>query len=357
VQKPLYLAEAIVGSVKYGGQGMNVSFNGLNLDRRVAEDLEALAIHSLAKKTWCTYKLAERMLATFCKEKKRPLELPTSEKVILEFIHWLSVEIGLKAALLNGYLAGIRKLHIIKGLEAPVLRTQLVQMVLDGKKNMEAASELRNGSKRQPMTQELMTVLKAKIREWDSPNLDKVTLWAASTLLFHGAFRGGEVFSPTAAWFDPAFTLLRRDIVVIETGSGQKSVQVRLKAPKENKQKTDVIVDVFQTDTEMCPIKAISRWQRVSRNMEPDQPAFRFSDGSPVTGGKLLNQWLGEVATGISAHSFRIGAASLMGSLGFSDKDAKAIGRWSSRAFEGYIRTPRTKRRLVAEKVAKYGSK
>jgi hypothetical protein len=91
--------------------------------------------------------------------------------------------------------------------------------------------------------------------------------------------------------------------------------------------------------------------------MEKDQPAFRFSSGVPLTGGKLnglLKEWLGKAVPGISAHSFRIGAASLMGKLGFSDKDVKAVGRWGSRAFEGYIRLPRTKRRLVAEKLARY---
>jgi hypothetical protein len=356
----LYLAEAIAGSVKYGKHGLNISFNGLELDEEVARDLETFAEHSLAKKTWCTYKSAERMLATFCKMEKKPLELPIGEKTTLEFIHWLSTERNLKAASINGYLAGIRKLHIVKGLDAPVLRTQLVQMVLEGKKNMEAAAVLRTGSKRQPMTRELMLVLKAKIREWDGTSLDKATLWAVSTLLFHGAFRGGEILSRTAAWFDPGFSLLRRDIMLIEDGSDQKMVQVRLKAPKEDKQKTDVIVDVFQTNTELCPIRAVSRWLRMSGDMESDQPAFRFADGTPITGGRfnqLLHLWLGEVTPGISAHSFRIGAASLMGSLGFSDKDVKAIGRWGSRAFEGYIRTPRTKRRLVAEKVAKYGAK
>jgi hypothetical protein len=44
----------------------------------------------------------------------------------------------------------------------------------------------------------------------------------------------------------------------------------------------------------------------------------------------------------------------MMGRLGFADREVKAVGRWSSRAFEGYIRLPRTKRKLVAEKLAKY---
>jgi hypothetical protein len=93
--------------------------------------------------------------------------------------------------------------------------------------------------------------------------------------------------------------------------------------------------------------------------MADEQPAFRFASGVPLTGAKLntlLKEWVGETVPGISTHSFRIGAASMMGGLGFSDKDVKSIGRWGSRAFEGYIRLPRTKRRMVAEKLAKYGN-
>ncbi len=42
-------------------------------------------------------------------------------------------------------------------------------------------------------------------------------------------------------------------------------------------------------------------------------------------------------------HSFRIGTASMLGALGFSDEEVKAVGRWSSRAFEEYMLLPRTK--------------
>ncbi len=50
-------------------------------------------------------------------------------------------------------------------------------------------------------------------------------------------------------------------------------------------------------------------------------------------------------------HSFRIGTASMLGSLGFDDEDVQAVGRWSSRAFEEYLMLPRTKRIAVAKKL------
>ncbi len=50
-------------------------------------------------------------------------------------------------------------------------------------------------------------------------------------------------------------------------------------------------------------------------------------------------------------HSFRIGTASMLGTLGYGDEDIQAVGRWSSRAFEEYLRLPRTKRMLIAKKI------
>jgi hypothetical protein len=255
-------------------------------------------------------------------------------------------------------LAGIRKLHIMRGLEEPKLRSNFVQMVLEGKKNLEAAVRLREGKRRQAMTADIMGLLKARIKEWEAVKGDKLMVWAVSTLLFHGAFRGAELLARNEATFDPAFTLLRRNICIVEQEGKQAEVQILIKAPKECKDSNAVIVDIFETKTEMCPVKAVKKWWKASSQMDPDQPAFRFARGTPLTGSKfngLLHGWLADTVQGISCHSFRIGAASLMGKLGFADNDVKAVGRWGSRAFEGYMRLPRTKRRLVAEKFAKYG--
>jgi hypothetical protein len=233
-------------------------------------------------------------------------------------------------------------------------------MVLEGKKNIEAAVKQINGKKRQPVTPEIMSLLKARIREWNAGNLDKLTVWAVSSLLFHGAFRSGELLAKNIAFFDPAYTLLRQDILITESETSEPVVQILVKSPKESKNGSSSVIDIFKTDTEMCPMRAVEKWWKASRHMEPDQPAFRLSCGSALTGAKfnsLLHGWLADSVPGISRHSFRIGAASLMGKLGYSDKDIKAIGRWGSNAFEGYIRLPRTKRRLVAEKLAKYGHK
>lgn len=131
-----------------------------------------------------------------------------------------------------------------------------------------------------------------------------------------------------------------------------------LKSPKEQKSGGDTIVDVFESGGPLCPVKAFLKWKPSISKSNRGYPIFRKKNGTPLTTRKLnqhLKTLLGEHIpknTGtISSHSFRIGIASLLGTQGFSDKEIMQAGRWSSRAFERYMKLPRTKRAEIAKKI------
>ena len=93
----------------------------------------------------------------------------------------------------------------------------------------------------------------------------------------------------------------------------------------------------------ICPVRAFKKWQAATSSYQMDQPAFRLENGAPVTANlfnnilkERLKDKLGHIR--ITAHSFRGGAASMMASLGYSDKEIKAVGRWNSRAVEAYVK-------------------
>ena len=363
---PPVSATPTAGCTKFGGTNSAVfNWDHLALPPNVIRDIENAAKHSLAIKTWSSYKTAERSLILFCKEEKIGFQLPLTETVLVRYIHWLVYTKGKKSTTVNGYLAGLKKLHVLKGMSAPVLKTELVKMILTGQKNMEDAHRLRQGGQeRQPVTPEVLELIKARLRDWEADGRDKCTIWTVATLLFHGAFRGGELLCRHKTEFDPAFTLLRADIAVAPDSlkKGLETVQVRLKAPKEKKDNRAVIVDVYQADTNICPVRAVKKWLAATQNYEQDQPAFRMKDGTPLTAScfnRILEQRLKGYLDNrkLSAHSFRSGAASMMANLGYSDKDVKAVGRWSSRAFELYVKLPRTKRMAVAKNVRKFGQR
>jgi hypothetical protein len=86
-QRQLFRAEEIEGSTKYGRADIAFNFNGMDLSENVISELSVIAQHSIAKKTWCTYKTAEKMLAMFCREKHIPLELPIKEYSVANQFH------------------------------------------------------------------------------------------------------------------------------------------------------------------------------------------------------------------------------------------------------------------------------
>ena len=131
-------ASAIPGSTKYGsGYASTLCNHALALPTTRLAQLAELTSQSLTKKTWSNYRTAEAMLAKCCKHNNIKKELPISEATT--FILWLANESGAKAATINSYLAGVRQLHIMKGLEPPLLRTGLVKLALKGKAHKDAA--------------------------------------------------------------------------------------------------------------------------------------------------------------------------------------------------------------------------
>ena len=111
----------------------------------------------------------------------------------------------------------------------------------------------------------------------------------------------------------------------------------------------------------MCPVKYYKKWLESTSVISNKKPAFLKLNGTPLTGrdfngilNKLLSPYIDYSKTKISTHSFRGGMATLMGQIGFSDEDIQAMGRWSSRAFESYLKLPRTKRAAMAKRFASY---
>ena len=330
---------------------------GRQLEQEEWEERDELYSYGLAKGTWSSYKTAERLLIQCCEEKDIEKKLPLEENTVLAFVHWLAFRRGSKASTIDTYLSGIRQLHVERGLPTDNIRTDRVKTILKGLKNKNLAEDRKEGvEKRKPITTDILLVLKGKLAEADMNGRDQRLVWTVSSILFHGAFRVHELLCKKQSSFDPDFTLLGRDVKLVTQG-GREVLQLRIKAPKEQKVGKDVIVDVYSTDSELCPVRAFKKWIKF-KGKEDGLPLFRFSSGVPLTGKKfnevVRDRLKGEVENIeklFSSHSFRAGAASMMAAIGYSDDDIKAVGRWSSRAFMEYIKLPRTQRAEIARKI------
>jgi len=356
---------SIRGSTKYGGQGScgRRMFANTNLPESVKEKLAEWGNHGIANSTWSTYKTAERLLLMCQAESKTKFEWPLEKDSILLFIHWLVEVRGVKEGTINSYLSGVRQLHIIKGMEVPNLRPEIVKLILQGRKNIDMARNRDMGEQRIPMTVDLMIVLKEKIRTWDQTWDTRLLVWAVCALAFHGAFRIHELLCKSESFFDPQYTLLVEHVTTSHDKDGKGIIHVTLNCPKEQKNGKVVIVDIFEAGNNICAYKAFTRW--ASRQvLVPGAPLFRLADGTPLTGKRLntilrnlMTHSLGNRAGKVRTHCFRIGLASELGTAGFEDGEVQVAGRWSSRAFELYMKNPRTKRASIAKKIAELGSK
>jgi len=212
------------------------------------------------------------------------------------------------------------------------------------------------------MTINMMLALKTLIAQSNTGNHDKKLLWAVSTLAFAGAFRIGELLNKTQSTFDPDFTLLAKDITTSTDKANKITLHVTLKCPKETRSAAPTIVDIYQNDGPLCPIKAFLAWRKL-RPRESDLPLFRDESGTPLTGTKMntiirqfLDPYTDTEIGHFGTHSFRIGLASMLGEQGFSDENVKESGRWSSRVFETYMKLKRTKRAMIGKQISKLTS-
>jgi integrase len=348
------------GVTKYGSEHATNVMGPAELTIEEQNQFRALSSLGLAKKTWSSYSTAERMLAKCCKEKGLKFEFPVPETVIIKFVLWLAYDRNLSSNSINTYLAGIRQAHLNKGIAAPVIRSERVNLLLKGKANADLSKKKEDKQqRRQPITPDLLKLIKARINDLQLLLVDKRMLWTVTALLFFGALRGKEILRSSVLEFDPQFVLCSQDICILNERSEMK-LQLKIKAPKESKKGEDTIVDIFQADPAICPVSAFAKWRALNPVWEWDQPAFRWSSGKPLTPANVntvLKECLDGYVQGadrwFTTHSFRSGAASMMAVMGYSDTDIKAMGRWSSKAFEAYIKLPRTKRMDMARTFAK----
>lgn len=339
------------------------SFGSLDLPESMRNALANLANHSLASRTWSTYKTVEKHLSKCQHDTGIDLNFPMDTKSILIFTHWLVHNRGLKGATVNTYISGLRQIHLVKGHDIPALRPPILQQILAGKKNLDAvvARETKK-PKRLPVTINVMKLLKLEIRKLQDTNTNKALLWSVCTLAFNGCMRIHELLARKETEFDIHTTLLHKDVSISPPKEdGYREIQLKLKSPKEDRVGNGKIIDIYETKGPLCPVRALQRWSRLSKHEEKNLPLFRLENGKNLTGrsfNKMLKLMLGKHLNyqngSITSHSFRSGLATLMGQLGFPDHQIMAMGRWSSSCFETYLKLPRSRRMEIAKQIGNH---
>ena len=82
---------AVTRGSKYSNQGLYtaMSFGSLELPETMREALAKIANHSLAARTWSTYRTVENQLQRCQDETGTLMTFPLTNQNVIRFIHWL----------------------------------------------------------------------------------------------------------------------------------------------------------------------------------------------------------------------------------------------------------------------------
>ena len=165
-------------------------------------------------------------------------------------------------------------------------------------------------------------------------------LWASFTLIYYGCLRAGEVVIDGE--FKPSVNLRVADV----------TLSVAIKASKTDKTNAGFAVVIACVPHVTCAVCAMSSYLESKDRTYTNEPLFCTQNGTLLTKTlfqkqiKLYIAALGYSPDLFSGHSFRAGCATDAATAGFMDWELKLLGRWTSDAYQGYIRAPR---RLLAQ--------
>lgn len=280
------------------------------------------------------YSSAQRIYLEFC-TRLSLTPIPASESTLILFVTELAQTRA--HSTIRTYLSGVRHLHVTQGHGNPLGGTLRLDLVLKGIHRIKPSQK----QARLPVTPSILAKIKEVLDR--SPGFESTMLWAACCTGFFGFLRCGEFLLPDSTPFDGSAHMAVADVAV-DSHQNPTIVAIRIKQSKTDQYKEGTTIYLGKTSTEICPVTAILHYLTV----RPDGqgPLFVMSDLKPVT-KRLFICKIREVlakagidASGYKGHSFRIGAATTAAACGLNEGLIKALGRWSSCAYQVYIKIP-----------------
>ena len=243
-----------------------------------------------------------------------------------------------KASTIRVYISAVRSLHVEEGYGNPLKHFLKLKQALRALDNVS-----ERPTKKMPITLDILTNIYYLL----GSSLEDQMLWASFTLIYYryGCLRAGEVIIDST--FNPNVNLQVKDVSF--TNEDSKNIMtVRIKSSKTDKTNKGFDVYIACVPHVTCAKCAMLSYLKMHRpELNSQQPLFQTNNGMLLTKTlfhkqlKLYIAALGYVPQSYSGHSYRAGCTSDAAASGFMDWELKLLGRWTSDAYQGYIRTPR----------------
>ena len=287
----------------------------------------------LAGSTLKSYDSAWSYFSSFC-DSFGVTPLPVDISIVCAFLVHCFESRKIQPSSIKGIVAGIQfHLRCRDPSVSSLLSNPSVRLLLNGFRKQNPGSR----DKRLPVTLPVLTQLILKLRHgFFSPYID-ILLESVFLSAFYGFLRCSEFCSRTYA-FNPLI-----DLSISDLEFHAHHFSINLKHSKSDAFSKGVTVIITETNTDLCPFSSMSRYLRCRPSAAANEPLFMTDAGKVMSGPwfctrlRLLCQACGLAPDRYTSHSFRIGAATAAASK-VPVSTLKALGRWSSAAYESYVR-------------------
>ena len=290
-------------------------------------------IHNgLKSNTRNTYSSAQKQYMLFCHQHQLP-PMPASEDQLLVYVAHLHRR-GLSSSSVSVYLAAVRSLHICAGLADPLKNCPRLTLALKG-----FGIQAHGPKQKLPITSNILS----QLRVFSETTYDTYMLWTAMNLGYFALLRASE-FCVTNG-FNHRVDLCLNDVSFID----ESHMVVFIKCSKTDKFSNGIELHIGCSNDQVCAVCSMLRYldsRRAHISSNPLLPLFIMSNGTPLSRTllckhiKLCMCMLGYCPEHYSGHSLRAGGATDAAKNGLSDWELKLLGRWSSHAYQRYIRLP-----------------
>ncbi len=292
----------------------------------LSQHVELLTLLGSAQSTIRVYERAWDKFSQFLAMYGWQSSQPNVHHVLL-FVAYLS-KLGHPSSTIYSYVSGIKYRTRLAGLQ--IHQSFILSKVLKGCKKDFSTTDVRI-----PISIDLLTQLCQCL--WAVTNSQyEATMFAAMfTLAFFGLCRVGEI---TYTGKSADHTICSQNVFKTHAG-----YVLALMSSKNNQSGPPQYINLAPNSI-ICPVSALGSYLSIRPYIAGK--LFVHSDGSMVTDSNFRGvlskalQFLQIPCQNVKSHSFRIGGATYMYSLGFSDDQIRKAGRWSlnSVCFKCYIR-------------------
>lgn len=298
----------------------------------------------LATSTLKMYDTAWSHFSSFCATFSVNI-LPVNVSYVSAFIVHCFESRKMQPSSIKSMIAGIQfHLRCLDPSTISLLENSSIRLLLNGLKK----EKPKGNDQRLPLTLPLLKKLISRLREGCFGIYSDMMLESVLLMAFYGFLRGGE-FSTRSDSFNPSHDLTISDVSIFS-----HHFTIFLKHSKTDRNREGSFVYVSENNSAFCPLSSMLAYLRSRPQAHLEDPLFTTEEGKPMSRAwfasrfRLLCQYCGLPPECYSAHSLRIGAATTAASS-TPVSTLKAMGRWSSAAYERYLRSD-TRAILEAQK-------